>query len=134
MATSKATTNVPVASILHFSFTLVSVIFLSYKVFHLERELKTVRDKLLSQAPINPGKQTTVISSSGKDVRSNRTPRLGRNLQTLGSSTSGTLKNVCLEKWIQALQVCLLDVRSAEDYLGLLTSLFMPRETLFGKS
>ena len=45
-ATTKASTIVP---ILHLVFTILSIVVLSYKVYHLESELSIIRDELYTR-------------------------------------------------------------------------------------
>ena len=86
----------------HLIFTIASVAFLSFKVYHLECELSLIRGKVpLSEGDI----KVTPLSadSNNEELRSERNRRDDQ--QKLKSYTGDSLKAACVQKLLGDLQV-----------------------------
>ena len=105
-AITKSSAFVP---ILHVVFTTVSIVVLSYKVYHVESELSFIRDELSSH-DLNNGLTKThssspAISEHYADKRSDRNRRLSPKTQET-TSTKQSIKADCLQKALKDFQVC----------------------------
>ena len=102
-----------VVSGLHLIFTLVSVAFLSYKVYNLENELSIIQREVPTQAArkssnvgidFNATPLTKFQGMEDQEQRSGRNRRTGKRKSE--SSTSDKLKTACVQKLLSNLQVC----------------------------
>ena len=104
-AITKTSAFVP---ILHLVFTIVSIVVLSYKVYHVESELSSIRDEL-STHDLNNGLTKTHSSSAAihehsADKRSDRNRRLSpKTLEK--SSTKQNINADCFQKTLKDFQV-----------------------------
>ena len=112
MAADQATTKTPtIVPILHLVFTIVSIVVLSYKVYHVESELSFIRDELSTHDRVNGLDKTLVrstaaaISENYRDKRSNRNRRLSPKTQET-TSTKQNINADCLQKALKDFQVC----------------------------
>ena len=105
--TTKTSTIVP---ILHLVFTIVSIMVLSYKVYHVESELSFIRDELsthdrgngLDKTPVHS--TAAAISETSGDKRSDRNRRLSQERQKT-TSAKQTIHADCLQKALKDFQV-----------------------------
>ena len=114
MASGRDSPNLStVISGLHLIFTLISVAFLSYKVFNLENELSLIRREVPTQAAressnagidVNATPLTRVQGIKDQEQRSERNRRAGKRKSK--SSAADKLKAVCVQKLLSNLQVC----------------------------
>ena len=111
MAADQATTKTPtIVPILHLVFTIVSIVVLSYKVYHVESELSFIRDELSTHDRVNGLDKTLVrstaaaISENYRDKRSNRNRRLSPKTQET-TSTKQNINADCLQKALKDFQV-----------------------------
>ena len=111
MASSRALPNLStVVSSLHLIFTILSVAFLSYKVYYLENQLSFIRGEISTGGPSNAGiksvTQATPLSTvpTSDHSRSERNRRAGQKKSE--SSSTDKLKAVCLQKLLKDLRVC----------------------------
>ena len=91
---------------LHLIFTIASVAFLSFKVYHLECELSLIRGKVsLSEEGDVKVTEVTPLSadSNNEELRSERNRRDDQ--QKLKSYTGDSLKAACVQKLLGDLQV-----------------------------
>lgn len=109
MASGRDSPNLSsVVSGLHLIFTLTSVAFFTYKVYYLENELSLIR----REVPFRTAQESTVIKAtppnivqSSEEQRSERNRRAGKR-KSESSSATDKLKAVCVQKWLNNLQVC----------------------------
>ena len=89
----------------HLIFTIASVAFLSFKVYHLECELSLIRGKVpLSEGDIKVTEATPLSAdSNNEELRSERNRRDDQ--QKLKSYTGDSLKAACVQKLLGDLQV-----------------------------
>ena len=106
--TTKTSTFVP---ILHLVFTIVSIVVLSYKVYHVESELSFIRDELSTHDRGNGLDKTlarstaVAISENSRDKRSDRNRRLSQKTQE-ATSKKQIINADCLQKTLKHFQVC----------------------------
>ena len=106
MASTRSSSNLhTVVSGLHLIFTIASVAFLSFKVYHLECELSLIRGKVpLSEGDIKVTEVTPLSAdSNNEELRSERNRRDDQ--QKLKSYTGDSLKAACVQKLLGDLQV-----------------------------
>ena len=106
MASTRSSSNLhTVVSGLHLIFTIASVAFLSFKVYHLECELSLIRGKVpLSEGDIKVTEATPLSAdSNNEELRSERNRRDDQ--QKLKSYTGDSLKAACVQKLLGDLQV-----------------------------
>ena len=110
MASSRVSPNLStVVSSLHLIFTILSVAFLSYKVYYLESELSLIRGEISTGGPSNAGiksvTQATPLSTvpTSEQFRSGRNRRAGQKKSE--SSSTDKLKEVCVQKLLNNLRV-----------------------------
>ncbi|CAH3160380.1 unnamed protein product [Porites lobata] len=99
MASTRSSSNLhTVVSGLHLIFTIASVAFLSFKVYHLECELSLIRGKVsLSEGDIKVTEVTPLSAdSNNEELRSERNRRDDQ--QKLKSYTGDNLKAACVHK------------------------------------
>ena len=117
MAAGQATTKTSaIVSILHLVFTIASITFLSYKVYHVESELSLIRDELSTHDRSDGFTKTLPLSTaepiSEHSVRSES--RSDRNRQRDHQdkkkperrSAKQNIDEDCLQKAIKHFQVC----------------------------
>ena len=112
MAADQATTKTPtIVPILHLVFTIVSIVVLSYKVYHVESELSFIRDELSTHDRGNGLDKTlarstaAAISEHSADKRSDRNRRLSPKTQETASAKQN-INADCLQKALKDFQVC----------------------------
>ena len=106
MASTRPSPNLSTfVSGLHLIFTLVSVAFLSYKVYYLECELSLIRGKeSVSDGRIRVTEATPLsLIPNGEELRSERNRRADQ--ERVISSSAGKLKEECVQKLLDDLQV-----------------------------
>ncbi|XP_073256827.1 protogenin A-like isoform X2 [Porites lutea] len=106
MASTRPSPNLSTfVSGLHLIFTLASVAFLSYKVYYLEYELSLIRGKeCLSDGRIRVTEATPLsLIPNGEELRSERNRRAEQ--ERVISSSAGKLKEACVQKLLDDLQV-----------------------------
>ena len=106
MASTRSSSNLhTVVSGLHLIFTIASVAFLSFKVYHLDCELSLIRGKVpLSEGDIKVTEATPLsVDSNNEELRSERNRRDDQ--QKLKSYTGDNLKAACVQKLLGDLQV-----------------------------
>ena len=106
MASTRPSPNLSTfVSGLHLIFTLVSVAFLSYKVYYLECELSLIRGKeSLSGGRIRVTEATPLsLIPNGEELRSERNRRADQ--EKVESSSASKFKKVCVQKLLNDLQV-----------------------------
>ena len=106
MASTRSSSNLhTVVSGLHLIFTIASVAFLSFKVYHLECELSLIRGQIpLSEGDIKVTEATPLSAdSNNEELRSERNRRDDQ--QKLKSYTGDSLKAACVQKLLGDLQV-----------------------------
>ena len=106
MASTRPSPNLSTfVSGLHLIFTLVSVAFLSYKVYYLECELSLIRGKeSLSDGRIRVTEATPPsLIPNGEELRSERNRRADQ--EKVESSSASKFKKVCVQKLLNDLQV-----------------------------
>ena len=106
-ATTKSSTIVP---ILHLVFTIVSIVVLSYKVYHVESELSFIRnaythDKNNGLAKTLTHSTAAAISEHSRDKRSDRNRRLNQRTPET-TSTKQNINADCIQKLLTDFQVC----------------------------
>ena len=111
MAADQATTKTPtIVPILHLVFTIVSIVVLSYKVYHVESELSFIRDELSTHDRGNGLDKTlarstaVAISENSRDKRSDRNRRLSQKTKET-TSTKQNINADCLQKALKDFQV-----------------------------
>ena len=107
MASTRSSSNLhTVVSGFHLIFTIASVAFLSFKVYHLEYELSLIGGKVSLSAE-GDAKVTEVtplsVDSNNEELRSERNRRADQ--QKLKSYTGDNLKAACVQKLLGDLQV-----------------------------
>ena len=106
MASTRSSSNLhTVVSGVHLIFTIASVAFLSFKVYHLECELSLIRGKVpLSEGDIKVTEATPLSAdSNNEELRSERNRRDDQ--QKLKPYTGDSLKAACVQKLLGDLQV-----------------------------
>ena len=106
MASTRSSSNLhTVVSGVHLIFTIASVAFLSFKVYHLECELFLIRGKVFSSEGDIKVTEATPLSaeSNNEELRSERHRRDDK--QKLKSYTGDNLKAACVQKLLGDLQV-----------------------------
>ena len=107
MASTRPSPNLSTfVSCLHLIFTLASVAFLSYKVYYLEYELSLIRGKeSLSDDRISVTEATPLSPiPNGEELRSGRNRRADQE-RVISESSAGKLKQACVQKLLDDLQV-----------------------------
>ena len=108
MASSRASpTPSTFVSGLHLIFTLTSVVFLSYKLYHLENELSLIRGVISSQKLSDLGitaSQVTPLST----VPTKEHELISERNRRAQSSSADKLKAKCAQNLLKDLQVCLI--------------------------
>ena len=107
MASTRSSSNLhTVVSGLHLIFTIASVAFLSFKVYHLECELSLIRGKvsLSAEGDVKVTEVTPLSAdSNNEELKSERNRRDDQ--QKLKSYTGDNLKAACVQKLLGDLQV-----------------------------
>ena len=106
MASTRSSSNLhTVVSGVHLIFTIASVAFLSFKVYHLECELFLIRGKVFSSEGDIKVTEATPLSaeSNNEELRSERHRRDDK--EKLKSYTGDNLKAACVQKLLGDLQV-----------------------------
>ena len=106
-ANKKSSTIVP---ILHLVFTIVSIVVLSYKVYHVESELSFIRDELSTHDRSSGLAKTltysaAAISEHSRDKRSDRNRRLTQKTPET-TSRKQNINADCIQKLLTDFQVC----------------------------